>query len=113
MQIEDFERIKAITDGISLNRLTLCTDIVDLESISLNYIFSEYPIFTPLIGLDAESINDISSKISRTLSSLDYCSFKPQNQEINRNILIKIYESLNIKNLMSEVFENIIEIIIP
>lgn len=110
LQIEDFERIKAITDGISLNNSTSCTDIVDLESISLNYLFSEYPIFTPLIGLEAEDINEISSKISSSLSSLDYCLFKPQNQEINREDLIKIYNSLNVNNLLSEALKNIEEI---
>lgn len=110
LQIEDFERIKAITDGISLNNSTSCTDIVDLESISLNYLFSEYPIFTPLIGLEAEDINEISSKISDDLKHLDYCLFKPQNQEINREDLIKIYNSLNVNNLLSEALKNIEEI---
>lgn len=110
LQIEDFERIKAITDGISLNNSTSCTDIVDLESISLNYLFSEYPIFTPLIGLEAEDINEISSKISNNLNHLDYCLFKPQNQEINKEVLVKIYNSLNVNNLLSEALKNIEEI---
>ena len=110
LQIEDFEKIKAITDGTSLNNQTLCSDIVDLESIALNYNFSEYPIFTPLIGLETEDINEISSKISDNLSSLDYCLFKPQNQEIHTEGVIKMYRSLNLDNLISEALLNIEEI---
>jgi len=110
LQIEEFQRIKAITDGISLNNLTICSDIVDLNSISVNYIFSEYPIFTPLIGLDAEEIKCIASKISNNLNILDYCVFKPQNQEIHGERVIEIYKSLKLQNLISEALKNMEEI---
>ncbi len=110
LQIEDFERIKAFSDGISLNNSTLCNDTVDLESISINYLFSEYPIFTPLIGLETEDINEILSNISNNLRPLDYCSFKPLNQEFNREDLIKIYKTLKVNDLMAQILNNIEEI---
>ncbi|MFX1337745.1 MAG: THUMP domain-containing protein [Promethearchaeota archaeon] len=110
LQIEDFRRIEAITDGISLNNLTLCPDIIDFESISINYVFSKYPIFTPLIALESDEINETTTKISKNFNTLDYCFFKPQNQEIHKERVLEIYNSLELENLISEAIKNMEEI---
>ncbi len=108
-EIEDFDLIRAITDGVSLNNTTLCTDNVDLESIALNYLFSEYPIFTPIIGLDFENVENFTTKISRNLKSFNYCKFKPKNQEINIEEIKILYKSLNLKDLIEQSLYNIEE----
>jgi len=110
LNISGFERIRAITDGTNLNNSTLCPDEVDLESISLNYLFSEYPLFTPLIGLNKNQIKDFSLKISKNLEDLDYCQFKPKMQEFDAKKLKEIYKNLNLKDTIQKIIKNIKEI---
>ncbi len=99
--------IRAITDGVSLNNSTLCPDYVDLNSIALNYLFSIYPIFTPLIGLDLNEIDDLSKKISPNLKEFDYCDFKPKNQEFDLKRLKELYQSLELSDLIQQNLQNI------
>ncbi len=107
--IEGFDRIRAISDGVSLNNTFLCPDEVDLESIALNYLFSKYPVFTPTIGLESNNVEEMINKISRDLVNIDYCQFKPKNQEITIEELKTLYKSLNLKDLILESLNNIEE----
>ena len=106
-KIKDFERIEAFSDGITLTNNPFCFDEIDLESISLNYIFSNYPIFTPLVGLENNEVNQIISDISDNLNPIDYCIFKPIDQEIERQCLEKLYTSLNLNNLIMEALKDL------
>jgi len=106
-KILDFEKIRAITDGNSLNNSTLCNDDVDLESIALNFLFSDLPIFTPIIGFDLLEINNITNKISNNLKNFEYCKFKPKNQIIDIEKLKKIYLELKLENSINEILVNI------
>jgi len=106
-KIKDFERIEAFSDGITLTNNPFCFDEIDLESISLNYIFSNYPIFTPLVGLENNEVNQIISDISDNLNPIDYCIFKPIDQEIERQGLEKLYTSLNLNNLIMEALKDL------
>ncbi len=110
LNIENFDRIRAITDGVSFNNDSSCPDEVDLESISLSHLFSEYPIFTPTIGLSAKKTEEFLTKISANLKRIDYCKFKPKKQEINAEILKSLYDSLNLNDLIDDCLENIEEI---
>jgi thiamine biosynthesis protein ThiI len=100
-------KIRAITDGTTLNNATFCNDVVDLESLTLNHLFSVYPIFTSLIGLNDDTINDFLSLISSNLKGFDYCAFKPNNQEININVVKKLYDSLKIEELIEQSLTNL------
>lgn len=111
-KFSDLRKSVGITDGCSLNNSNLCSDNVDLETISLNYLFSNYPIFTPNIGLDLENITEISNRISTQFQKNDYCYFKPKNQEFNDKQLREIYESLKVDDLISKSIDNIEEITI-
>ncbi len=102
VKIENHKRIKAITDGVSLNDFKFCPDNVDLGSIALNHLFSGYPIFTPVIGLDSDQIKLYLSKISNNLQKIDYCKFKPKNQEIDIEKLKSLYYSLNLNEAIEE-----------
>jgi thiamine biosynthesis protein ThiI len=108
-KINGFEKIRAISDGVSLNNSTICTDDIDLESLSLNFLFSEYPIFTPLIGSDLKKIHYYQNKISEKLLNVDYCQFKPKNQEFNREILEKLYRSLKLEDIIKDSIESMEE----
>lgn len=99
--VEGFPKIGAITDGVSLNRSAPCHDTVDLESIALSYLFSECPIFTPLVGFSSKKIESLLFKIAPTLNNYDYCQYKPKNQEFNANELKKLYKSLNLRDFIS------------
>ncbi len=100
-------KIRAITDGTTLNNMTICNDIVDLESLSLNSLFSVYPIFTSLIGLDENIINNLLSHISSNINKFTYCVFKPKNQEINVEIVKSLYETLKIEELVEQSLTNL------
>ncbi|TFG26935.1 MAG: hypothetical protein EU532_08630 [Promethearchaeota archaeon] len=106
----EFERIQAFSDGISLNNSTSCNDEIDLASIGLTYLFSEFPLFTPLIGLEAEEVNLIISDSSKNLENIDYCAFKPKYQEIEKEELRNLYEVLNLNDLINEALKNIEQI---
>jgi len=103
-------KIRAITDGASLNNMTICNDIVDLESLSLNSLFSVYPIFTSLIGLDENIINNLLTHISSNLNKFTYCVFKPKNQEINVETVKNLYVTLKIEELVEQSLTNLEDI---
>lgn len=107
--INVFDKIRAISDGVSLNNSTLCTDDIDLESLSFNFLFSEYPIFTSLIGSDLEKIQHFQNNISKKLLKVDYCQFKPKNQEFNSQILEKLYRSLKLEDIIKDSIESMEE----
>jgi len=95
-----YDGIRAISDGISLNSMTLCDDNVDLESIALNPLFSEYPVFTPVVGFDEKNVKDFLSDISESLVKVDYCRFKPKNQDFDSEKVKILYKNLNLdKNI--------------
>ena len=110
LPFKDFERIQAFCDGISLNNSTSCNDEIDLASIGLTYLFSEFPIFTPLIGLESQEVNFIISDISNNLENIDYCAFKPKYQEIEKEELRNLYKVLNLNDLINEALKNIEQI---
>jgi len=93
--------IKAITDGINLTNSSTCNDEVDLQTLSLNYLCSKYPIFTPIIGLELSSINDLSNKISKNLVQINYCPLNPQDQDINIDTFTEILNSPILDNIIS------------
>ena len=99
-------KIRAITDGVSLNQSTLCPDYVEFNSIALSYLFSDYPIFTPIIGLDLDEIKDLCIKVSANLKEFDYCEFKPKNQEFDLKGLKELYNSLELSNLIKQNLQN-------
>ncbi|MFX0032213.1 MAG: THUMP domain-containing protein [Candidatus Hermodarchaeota archaeon] len=103
-------KIRGITDGVSLNKSTLCPDHVDLDSIALNYLFSEYPIFTPIIGLDLGEIDEIKGKISKDLKEFDYCELKPKEQEFELKVLENLYASLELTDIIQQAVQNVEEI---
>jgi len=106
---EDLKQIRGISDGVSLNNATICPDEVDLETISLNYLFSTYPIFTSIIGLESNEIDQFLENVSENLVHLDYCQFKPENQVIEIGEVKKIYKSLNLTDLIIESLNTIEE----
>ncbi len=106
------KEIKALTDGINNNHSSFCNDVVDLQSISLNYHFSNYPIFTPLIGLELSRIQGFLIKISKNLNKIDYCKYKPKNQQIDIKKLKKLYSSLKIRETIKNAIDNLEEIAI-
>lgn len=108
-KLENFEKIRGISDGVSLNDLSHCPDEVELMTISLSYLFSRYPIFTPLIGLESDDIDGFLSEISENLNNLDYCQFKPKNQDIDLKNLKELYRKLNLEDLIIECVNNIEE----
>jgi len=76
LEAKRYDKIRAFIDGFSLTNTSYCDDMVDLESIASSYLYSDYPIFTPLIGFDDEEINKLKEKISRNLKIVDYCKLK-------------------------------------
>ena len=107
-EFHDLNLIRAITDGLNLNRSSVCTDEVDLQTIALNYLFSNYPIFTPLVSFSNSEINSIEHKISKSFKNVDYCKYKPQDQKFDNDMVRKIYSDLNLKALL-EVIPSLIE----
>ena len=103
-------KIRGITDGVSLNRSTLCPDHIDLDSIALNHLFSNYPIFTPIIGLDLDEIDDIICNISKDLKEFDYCELKPKEQEFELNIMENLYKSLELADIIQQAIQKMEEI---
>lgn len=109
-QIRTFKGVKAYSDGLNLSNDNYCTDTVDLQSIALNYLFSQNPIFTSIVAMDKSEIKDRLTKFDRNLKEFDYCKFKPQNQEIDLEELKELYQSLDTDKLIEECINNIKEI---
>ena len=99
---KNLTRIRAISDGVSLVDISLCPDQVELESIALNYLFTNHPVFTPLIGLEPDKISSYLKKISTNFKKVDYCPYKPKNQKMNSEEVKKIYQSLDLNKLVTE-----------
>ena len=108
----NFDRIRAITDGLSLEKISHCPGDVELESISLNYLFTNHPIFTPLIGLESEEIINRLEKISTDFRKVEYCPYKPKNQKINTKEVYEFYSSLHIDKIITESIQHMEKIII-
>lgn len=102
-EFQDLNLIRAFTDGLTLNRASVCIDEVDLQTISLNYLFSNYPIFTPLVSFSNSEINSIEHKISNNFKNVDYCRYKPQDQKFNKDMVRNIYTNLNLKALLEDI----------
>jgi adenylyl- and sulfurtransferase ThiI len=102
-----YDKIRAFTDGLALTNTSHCDDNVDLESLALNNLFSDYPIFTPLIGFNVAEINNLREKISNNLKVFDYCKLKPQNQTYDPVNILKIFDDLDINPLIEESLNNL------
>ncbi len=102
--------IRAITDGLSFNNSTICNDNVDFQSISLNFLFSNYPIFTPLASFSDREIFSIRNKISQNIVNFDYCKYKPQNQKFDRERVKEVYDNLKIETNAKELVSLIEEL---
>ena len=105
-----YEKIKAVTDGISLNNSDYCPDSIDLETLAINTLNLSHPVFTPLIGIGENRIQDLSKKISKILKKVNYCPFKPVNQVFDAEKLKELYTSLNIDNDILFIVESGLEI---
>ena len=105
-----YEKIKAVTDGISLNNSEYCPDSIDLETLAINTLNLSHPVFTPLVGIGGGRIQDLSKKISKNLKKVNYCPFKPVNQVFDPEKLRDIYTSLNIDNDLLFIVESGLEI---
>ena len=112
-EIPIFQRIRAIVDGFSFNDMDDCYDEVDLNSIGLNYQFSGFPIFTPLIGFNQKEVNELNNKISNQLITSDYCRLKPQNQIFRAEEVMKVFKTLNLASLLDKALKEMKKIEIP
>ncbi|MHA1191985.1 MAG: THUMP domain-containing protein [Promethearchaeota archaeon] len=92
LEAKRYDKIRAFTDGLTLTNTSYCNDNVDLESIALNYLFSDYPIFT------------------ENLKIFDYCKLKPQNQSYNQAEILKVFNDLDIEPLIDEALKNMTKI---
>lgn len=110
LEAKRYDKIRAFTDGLTLTNTSYCDDNVDLESIASNYLFSDYPIFTPLIGFNGEEINNLKEKISSNLKIIDFCKLKPQNQNYNQVEILKVFNDLGIDPLIDEALINMTKI---
>jgi thiamine biosynthesis protein ThiI len=109
-QDKKLKMVRGISDGTNLTDLSPCFDEVDLQSIGLNYLFSEYPIYIPLVGLTEFEINEKIKKISHNFFEINYCKFKPKNQKIKLDEMKSVYNSLEIKDIFKKVIEGIEDI---
>lgn len=109
---KNLKKVKAISDGTALNQASLCYDEVDLASLALNYLFSNYPTFTPLIGLDLNEIKQDLNKISLNFENINYCKFKPKSQTFDLEKVKKLYNSLNKESLLKGIISNLENIIL-
>lgn len=106
------QEIRGLTDGLNFNDLDYCKDRVDLESISLSHLFTDQPILAPLVGFNGELIRERIRDISLKISKIDYCKYKPKNQEIKTGELKKIYKTLNIKDFFQKILNNSKEVVL-
>lgn len=110
LEAKRYEKIRAFIDGLTLTNSSYCDDMVDLESIASSYLFSDYPVFTPLIGFDIEEINKLKEKISGNLKSFDYCKLKPERQNYQQVEILKIFNELDIDPLIDNALKNLTKI---
>jgi thiamine biosynthesis protein ThiI len=104
------EKIRATVDGSSLSCSSSCPDSIDLDTLANNNLISRFPIFTPLIGFSNEHLVNLSMRISSNLKRINYCPFKPENQEFDKERLKSIYNSLNLGNLIDGSIQKRLEI---
>ena len=100
---KDLNEVRAITDGLNLNNLSLCTDDVDLHSIALNSVFSSCPIFTPLVSFSDTEINSLQNKISTQFMKFDYCKYKPRDQKFDKEMVTEIYTNNMIETYLEDI----------
>ncbi|MFX1288576.1 MAG: THUMP domain-containing protein, partial [Promethearchaeota archaeon] len=103
-------KVRACVDGTSLNSSSLCPDSIDLETLAINNLISKIPIFTPIIGFGEARKNDFMLKISKNLRNVNYCPFKPENQEFDSKKIKNIYDNLKIDKLLDESIEKGLDI---
>ena len=104
------KKVRAAIDGTSLNHSNLCTDSIDLDTLGINSLSSNFPIFTPVIGFGKGMIYDLMLKISKNLRKINYCPFKPENQEFDIENLKTVYDNLKMDKLLEESIEKGLEI---
>ncbi len=104
------KKIRASIDGSSLNGSSLCPDSIDLDTLGINSLISNFPIFTPVIGFGKGKINNLRLKISKNIRNIDYCPFKPENQEFDIVNLKKVYDNLKIDKLLEDSMEKGLEV---
>ena len=105
-----YEKIRACVDGTSFNCSSFCPDSIDLDTLASNSLISRFPIFTPIIGFSSKKLDNLTMKISPNLKKIDYCPFKPEEQELNAEILKKIYNQLDIDKMLEESIQNRFEL---
>ena len=105
-QVRFYDKIKACTDGISLNGSNCCNDSIDLETLAVNALHLSHPVFTPIIGIGKSKIQELLEKISSDLKKINYCPFKPQNQVFDAEKLKALYDSLKIDSDLQNIVEN-------
>ncbi|MBP5696610.1 MAG: tRNA 4-thiouridine(8) synthase ThiI [Treponema sp.] len=105
------QRINAqcLITGESLGQVASQT----MENMAVTESFAEYPLLRPLVGLDKEEITDTAIQIgSYDISILPYedCCvlFSPRHPVLKANVeeAKKIYESLEVDQLVEEAFNN-------
>ncbi|MHA1726146.1 MAG: THUMP domain-containing protein [Promethearchaeota archaeon] len=101
------KRIRAISDGLTFNTQNYCHDIIDLNSLSLNYNFNSLPVFTPNIGFNEQELQKMIIKISNNLLQVEYCDLKPKNQGFNKEELVDLYDSLQLDVALSKLLHDI------
>jgi len=106
----DLSNVRALTDGVSLHNRTLCPDEVDLQTISLSYLFGRWPIFTPIIGFEEGEIESLLDKISESLKPIDYCDLKPEQQEFDQEEVKNLVESLELDEICAEALKELKEL---
>lgn len=96
------DKARAISDGLTLNNSNQCSDDVDLNSIALNYIFSNHPIFTPLVSYSNNEIDSFGNQISKEFINFEYCQYRPQDQKFDIDKVKEIYSNLAIEQLLED-----------
>jgi tRNA uracil 4-sulfurtransferase len=112
LEIPVFQKTRAIVDGVSFNDMNDCYDEIDLNSLELNYQFSGFPIFTPLIGFNQQEIKELNEKISKELIRLNYCELKPQNQIFQAEEVIETFKRLDLESLVNKALKEMKKITI-
>ncbi len=93
---------RAYTDGLNFNKSYKCSDLVDLQSIRFNSLFSDLPIFTPLAGLTQNEISDIQNNVSQKLKSNRFCRFDFIEQAFDYGYLKSTIEELDLQCIIKE-----------